>query len=425
MRPNMYKALKNTGWLFFDRLLRMGAGLLVGVWIARYLGPEQFGQLSFATALISMGGAIAGLGLNPIVVRDLLARPNEANVTLGSSFALQLVGGAFAWGVGLLAVGFLRPGDRVSGIMIAVLGLTLLCKATDVVRYWFESRVASHAVVLVENGIFLAVVAVKAVLILIGANLMGFVWVTFAESLLVAVGLLFIYGRYGGPLKAWRVNTVRVWALLKDSWPLFLSGIAIIVYMRIDQIMIGQMMGDGAVGVYSAAVKVSEVWYFIPTAIVASVNPYILAAKQQDGKLYEKRLQTLYKVMVALGLLVALPMTFLSPWVIDVLFGASYASAAPALSLHIWSAIFVFLGVASSSGYLAENLQMFALWRTLLGAIVNVVANLALIPIFGVVGAAAGTLLAQIISTFAFDAFHVKTRSHFRMKFKSFFFFLD
>lgn len=419
-RPNLQKALANTGWLFGDKVLRMGVGLVVGVWVARYLGPEQFGLLNYAMAMVALFGAVASLGLNGIVVRDLVKEPETANETLGTTFLLQAIGGLLAFGLAVLAISFARPNDSLAKLLVAVLGFVMVFKCTDVVRYWFESQVKSKYVVWLEDGIFLVLAVVKVGLILMEASLMAFVWAAFAEGVLVAIGLLGVYAWRGGTLSAWRIRYDHAKALLKDSWPLILSGLAVMVYMRIDQIMLGQMVGDEAVGIYSAAVRISEVWYFIPTAIIASVFPAIVAAKNHSETQYRRRLQNLYNAMVALALAVALPMTFLSGWVIDLLFGNAYADAGPVLALHIWSALFVFLGLASGSGYLTENLQKLAFGRTLLGAIVNVLANFILIPQFGILGAALGTLSAQMAAAYLFDLLHPKTRNHFWMKTKSF-----
>ncbi|OYY58513.1 MAG: O-unit flippase, partial [Hydrogenophilales bacterium 28-61-11] len=293
-RPNLQKALINTGWLFGDKVLRMGVGLLVGVWVARYLGPEQFGLLNYAMAIVALFGAVASLGLNGIVVRDLVMEPKTANETLGTTLLLQAIGGLLAFGLAVLAISFARPNDSLAKLLVAVLGFVMVFKCTDVVRYWFESQVKSKYVVWLENGIFLVLAVVKVGLILMEASLMAFVWAAFAESVLVAVGLLGVFARRGGALSAWRISYDRAKRLLKNSWPLILSGLAVMVYMRIDQIMLGQMLGDEAVGVYSAAVRISEVWYFIPTAIIASVFPAIVAAKKHSETLYRQRLQNLY-----------------------------------------------------------------------------------------------------------------------------------
>lgn len=419
-RPNLEKALTNTGWLFGDKVLRMGVGLFVGVWVARYLGPEQFGLFNYAMAIVALFGSVASLGLNGIVVRDLVKETEAANETLGTTFLLQAIGGLFAFGLAVLAVSFARPNDNLAKLLVAVLGFVMVFKCTDVVRYWFESQVKSKYVVWLESGIFLVLAVVKVGLILMEASLMAFVWAAFAESVLVAVGLLGVFARRGGALSAWRIRYDRAKRLLKNSWPLILSGIAVMVYMRIDQIMLGQMLGDEAVGTYTAAVRISEVWYFIPSAIVASVFPSIVLAKKQSEGLYYERLQKLYDLMVLLALGVAIPMTFFSDWLVVLLFGIDYVEAGSVLALQIWSGLFVFIGLASGSWYLTENLQMMAFNRTLLGAVVNILANLLLIPAYGIVGAAIGTVLSQMAAAYLFDFLHPKTRKNFWMKTKSF-----
>lgn len=420
-RPNLLLALSNTGWLFADKVVRLGVGLLVGVWIARYLGPEQFGLLNYAVALVALFGAVASAGLNGIVVRDLINQPATANETLGSSLALQITGGLVAFGLAVLAIGLLRPDDALARMVVAVLGFALVFKASDVVRYWFESHVQSRYVVWVENGVFLLLAAIKVGMILTHASLMAFVWASFAEALLVAIGLFAIAARRGGQLHAWRARARRAKTLLADSWPLILSGLAVMVYMRIDQIMLGQMLGDEAVGVYTAAVRISEVWYFVPIAIISSVLPAIIAARNVDPGLYLARLQRLYDIMFLLAISLAIPMSFLSGPVMALLFGDAYAGAGSILTIHIWSGVFVFLGLASSQWLLLEGRQKVILQRTLLGAVVNVFANLLFIPAYGAVGAAYATVLSYFIAVFSVGL-RAETRLAYVMMVRSMFF---
>lgn len=419
-RPNLQKILVNTSWLFGDKILRMGVGLLVGVWIARYLGPEQFGLLNYALAFVALFTAVSNLGLYGIVVRDLVQDPTSADTTMGTSFTLQALGGLCAFGLALLSIIYVRSNDSLSKLMVALLALLMVVKATDVVRYWFESKVQSKYVVWTENGVFLVFAAVKIGLVVAGATLMAFVWTLFAEGLLVAVGLLGVYAWQGGNISAWRCRFSRAKTLLKDSWPLLLSGLAIMVYMRIDQIMLGQMLGDESVGIYSAAVRISEVWYFIPMTITASVFPSIIKVKKTNEAKYYQRLQKLYDIMVLLALAVAIPMTFLSEFVVTLLFGNAYIQAGSVLSIHIWAGIFVFLWVASGRWFIIEGLQKYAFYRNLLGAIVNVSLNLILIPKFGIIGAAWATVVSLACVSIFFNAFNSKTRPVFFMLFKSF-----
>ena len=418
-RHGLTNILNNIIWLFFDKFIRLGVGLLVGVWIARYLGPEQFGLLNYALAFVTLFTAVASLGLNSIVVRDLVQDPANADTTMGTSFVLSVLGGFSAFCLSLLAISYARPDDELAKFIVVLLSLLMVFKATDVVRYWFESQVQSKYVVWMENGLFLVFAAIKIVLIVAEAPLLAFIWALFAEGLLVSTGLMIVYARQGGEIRAWRAQISRVKNLIKDSWPLILSGLAIMVYMRIDQIMLGQMLDDESVGIYSAAVKISEVWYFIPMTIVASVFPSIIEAKKQGEARYYQRLQKLSGLMLLLALAGAIPMTFLSAWITDLLFGNAYQLAGSVLAIHIWSGLFVFLGLASGEWFIIEGLQKYYFYRTILGAFVNIGLNFIMIPKFGIIGAAWATVVAQLCSNILFNIFNRKTRVIFFMQCKS------
>ncbi len=411
----------NTGWLFADKIVRLGIGMLVSIWVARYLGPEQFGILNFATAFVALFGVVATLGLSSIVIRDLVNQPENANTILGTAFMLQFLAGLLAYALVVIAILIFQPDDDLLRLIVMAFGFVLVFKASEVAKYWFESQVMSKYTVWVENSVFLLMSIIQVILILNHAPLMGFVWVVVAGGLLVSAGFLWVYSWRAGGIAAWRFDYERSKTLLKDSWPLLLSGMAIMVYMRIDQIMLGQMLGSGAVGIYSAAVRISEVWYFIPMAIAASVFPSVIKSKRESENNYLGHFQRLFNLMVMLGIAVAIPVSFFSDWIITLLFGPDYIQAGTVLIVHIWSGIFVSLGVTSGMWLVNENLQKLALYRTLAGAVVNVVMNLYLIPSLGVVGAAVGTLLSQFIAAYMFDLFNAKTRAIFWMKTRAFY----
>ena len=419
-RPNLLKIVDNIGWLFFDKILRMGVGLLIGVWIARYLGPEQFGLLNFTAALIGLFGALAAMGLQGIVVRDIVQNPACREDTLGSAALLQLLGGAAAYTLLLATVFYLRPQDVLSQLVAAILGAVVLLKAFEVAGYWFESQVQSKYTVWVQNAAFLIFAGIKAVLILTGASLISFVWAMLAEAFVVALAMTLALNRFGPPLSSLRISYRRCCALLKAGWPLMLSSIAVMIYMKIDQIMIGQMLGNDAVGIYSAAARFSEIWYFIATAVAASVLPAILEAKKNNEAQYRQRLQALFDLMTWIAIIVALPVTFFATPLVTMLFGADYSEAGGVLAIHVWATVFVFLGVAGGNWFLAENQQLISLQRTALGAAVNVLLNIVLIPMLGVVGAAWATLISYAVAAMLSDAMQHATRDMFMMKLKSF-----
>jgi len=377
----------------------MGVGLFVGVWIARYLGPEQFGLFSFATAFVGLFGAVAGFGLQGIVVRDIIRDPAGKEETLGTAAMLQLLGGLLAYGMILGAIFWLRPDDPLSKTLVAILGSTMLFKASEVVLYWFESQVLSKYIVWVQNGCFLLFAAIKVGLILNHAPLIAFAWATMAEALWVALLMFVMLGLRGPGLRKLQVTITRAKGLLKDSWPLLLSGIAVVIYMKIDQIMLGQMVGDEAVGIYSAAVRISEVWYFIPMVIVASVFPDILNVKERSETVYQKKIQQLYDLLLWLAIIIALIITLTSSHLVNILFGSDYLPSSDVLAIHTWAGLFVALGVAKGKWALAENQHIYSILYQAIGLILNIVFNYYLIPILSASGAAIATLFTVFSNT--------------------------
>lgn len=399
----------------------MGVGLLVGVWVARYLGPEQFGQINYASAFVGLFGVMAGLGLNSIVVRDIIREPENVNTTIGTAFVLEILGSLVAVALTVSTMAWLRPDDTLTKTMVVILGIGLVFKSTEVVKYWFESQVQSRYTVWIENGVFIITTGVKIVMLLQQATLMAFVWITFADSALVAVGLLAMYAKRGGHLSAWQPRIARAKSLLKDSWPIILSNIAIMIYMRIDQVMIGQMLGEKSVGIYSAAVRISEIWYFIPVAIASSMFPSIIEAKKQCEMQYNQRLQKLSDILVIMALCMAILTTLCSEWLVVLLFGKNYIEAGNVLSILVWSGLFVAIGVATSNWYLIEGLQKTQFLRTLLGATLNIALNIFFIPMYGVIGAALSTLISYGVAAYIADTFSKQTRILFLLKTRSIF----
>ncbi len=418
-RPDVLKVLNNVAWLFSDKILRMGVGLVVSVWIARHLGPVDFGLFSFAIAVVSLFGVFATLGLSGIMVRDLANEPENSFATLGSGLVLQVIGGVIAFSFLLILSTILRPDEHSTMSVITIIGLTLLLKGSDCFKSWFDSQVQSKYSVWAENTAFLVASLLKVGLIVLGASLLAFAWITLVESLLTALMLFIMYEWAGGGMRVWRFTIARAQSLLQQSWPLILSGLAVMVYMRIDQVMLGQMLNDEAVGIYSAAVRLSEAWYFVPMAIVSSVFPTLLDAKKTSEVLYLEKFQQLYDMLVVIALVVAIPVTFLADPIVAAIFGQEYLQAGTILSIHIWAALFVFLGVVSGKWFLAENRQLLAFHRVSWGMGINIVLNVLWIPEYGGVGAAWATLISQAVASMLIDVVYKETRLMFKMKLKA------
>ncbi|MEH1806497.1 flippase [Nostoc sp.] len=418
-RSGLRAIVANTGWLFADRILRMGASLVVGVWVARYLGVKQYGLFNYALAFVALFSPIFTLGLDDVVVRHLVRQSSNKEEILGTTFWLKFLGGIASVLLAVSTMFFLGEHETLKIWLVAILGIAGVFRASDTIELWFQSQVQSKYTVIAKNTAFLLNTLIKIALILTKAPLLAFALVTLAEFAMSAIGLLIVYQVKGSSLWLWRWSIASAKTLLKESLPLIFSGFAIMIFMRIDQVMLGQMIGDSEVGIYSAAVRVSEIWYFIPGAIVSSVAPAIYAAKEKSESLYYQRIGQLLSLMTCISLAIALPMSFLSDKIIMVMFGSGYAEAGAILAVHIWTSLFVFMGLATSPWFIAEGLNHVSLGKTLFGAILNIVLNLLLIPKYAGLGAAIATIISQAAAAFICNAFDSRTQKLFKIQVRS------
>jgi polysaccharide transporter, PST family len=420
LSPNFRKIVGNTGWLMVDRVIRMGMGVFVGVWVARYLGPARFGSLNFAISFVALFGTLTTLGLEMIVVREIVRDASEISEILGTTLALRLAGSILAPLTAIATIRILQPTDAEALILVGLLSIGLIFQAFDSIDSYFQSQVKSKLTVWAKNSAFLIVAGIRVLLIHIKAPLWSFAAAQVAELALGAVGLVIVYQWTGGRILTWRSSKRRAIELLKHSWPVILSGMAIMIYMRIDMVMLKIMQGDSAVGLYAAATRVSEVWYFIPSTIVSSVSPSIIRAKD-NPPLYYGRLQRLFSFMTFISVIIGSGIALSSRWIIHFLYSSAYDAASPILAIHIWASVFVFLGVAQTPWDFSESLLQLGFSRTLIGAISNFLLNLILIPKYSALGAAVATVVSYAISGVVANAFSPKTRPIFFMQFRSLF----
>jgi polysaccharide transporter, PST family len=393
-RHTLQAALGNSGWLAVDRMLRIGIGAVLTIWLARYLGPDRYGQLSYAIGFASLFSALASWGMNGILVRDLVRFPDEKNALLSSSLALRLLGSTLSFLLALLAIRLLRPTDTVAQWLVGIIAAAMIFQSSEVIELWFQSQVQSRYAVYCKSTAFLALSTVKLWLILVRADLIAFALVFLIESIITAVILVLVFRRNGNTLCVpwlWRPQAKR---LLRESWALMLSNVAVMLYMRIDIVMLRELKGESAAGIYAAATVISEAGYFLPAVIVASAFPAIIKYREDNPEAYRSSLKKLYFVMFWLAVCVVVPLSLFSGWIIRVLYGAQFQDAAPVLAIHLWASIPLFLAVASEHYLLAESMQKFVFFRSWVGAGVNVLLNILLIPGFGIIGAAFATLIS-------------------------------
>ncbi|HMB95214.1 MAG TPA: flippase, partial [Tepidisphaeraceae bacterium] len=387
------------------------------------LGPSNFGLLNYVTSFIALFTSFTALGLDGIVVRDLVQQAERGELPgdtiIGTTFFLRSAALAIAVPAALITLYFSNLKDHAAIAMGIIIAVGSLFQAFNVIDLWFQYRVESKNIVIGRNIALLLMALARIGLILMRAPLIAFAWVLFGEYLLGTITAIIVYHFDKQHIRRWRLNIPLAVNLLKQGWPLMFASVAVYVYMRIDQIMLKNMAGDYQAGIYAAATRVSEAWYFIPTAIAASVNPTLFRSREIGESIYYGRFQQLFAIMSGISISIAVLTMFGGSFVVHLLFGPQYYAAAPVLVVHIWAAVFVFWGVAQDPWFINEGLMKAMLLRTAVGALVNIAINIVFIPRYGAMGAAIATVIAYAIPGCLWNFFDYRTRRIFYLQLKS------
>jgi polysaccharide transporter, PST family len=386
----------NSLWLMADRVGRLAINFFVMVWVARHLGPEGYGHLQLGVALVALLAFSHTLGLEQIAVRAFAAQPNAQGAILGTVIGLRLGGGAIGYAALLAFLWLAEPYDAQTRLIAAILGLGLILQGADAIDWWFLSQTRSRFSVIAKLSAFSVATGWRVGAVLLEAGVVAIALATLIELVLARAFLTIVFKRFGSMGQPLRFEWARAKPLLLDAFPLLLSSIAILIYMRSDQVLLGAQLGVAAVGVDAAATRLSEVWYMIPNTVVASASPKLVKQRTSDPAVYEANLIKLFRFLLLASLALALPIALLADWIVHLLYGPAFEGAADVLRLHVFACVLVFQAVAQAQWMINEGQQRWLLARTITGAIVAVGLNLLLIPRLGLIGAPLALLGGQL-----------------------------
>lgn len=413
------RILFNSGWLIGEQALRMLVGLFVSAWVARHLGPTDFGTLTFLQAFAGLFTIVGTLGLNRIVVRELVAAQGEVRqeqCLVVTAFLMRMLAAvilfAFCLAVG---IGF----DQARPAYIAVIACSVFFTACDTFELAFHARVHARPVVLMRSVSFFISSALKVVLLAWEAELGAFVVMCLVDVALSGVAVILAYrGSWGWPpLRSFKVSVAG--AMFGESWSEIIAAFSGMLFMRVDQIMLANMVGLDAVGIFSAAAKLSEIWYFLPVAIVSSAFPAVIESRAGGDAIYWRRLGRLLNVLVALSYGILAIVLLGAPVVVSMIYGSGYAESVAVLYVHVWCGLMVCFAQVSGAWLINERMTRINLVRNLCGAGLNLVLNWILIPLCGVMGAAIATLSSFVFAYLLFDFMHPSLRRMGVLKLKS------
>ncbi len=422
-KSNFRKVLINIYWLFLDKILSIGVAFFISVWVARYLGPTNLGTLKYINAFVFLFSPLATLGMNNVVVRELVEHPEAKHEIIGTAFFLRVICGILTTMMVILVTFIAPPADANVQLFIAISSSVFLFKVFGVIDDWFQSQLESKYPVLSRNIILAVLSIAKIGLIQYHAPLILFILLPVIEAALYSLLIVIFYGQRNNfhTILSWRLNTERAKYIFRESLPLLFTGIAVSLYLMADQVMLGQMVGNKAVGIYSVAVGLSEMWYMIPVIFSSSLYPTVIRLKQADKYQYDKRLQQYYDLMALMAYVIIACVLPLAHSVINSLYGSSYDAAVPILYVHLWTCLFTFIGIAQSTWLTSEGLQKQNFIATALGAVLNVLLNLLLIPRFEGMGSAIATLISYASASYFFYLFFAETRENAWLMTKSLF----
>lgn len=407
--PRISCYLAGASWLLVEKIIRLACGLLVGVWLARYLGPTNFGTFSYALNVVALLAGFLSLGIDNLIVREIVKAPESESRLLGTAFGMR-AGGLVVSAVLVVVMLANTHASAETRLLVGLIWLSTLFQLSNLIELHFQAHgTVRHAAI--ANAISNALsVCLKATLIWYEAPLALFAAASIAETLIQAICLIYVFRREGRRISTWSFDRKIAAFFMREGWPLFVAAIAVAVYAKIDQILIEALLSTEAVGLYAAATRISEAWFFIPVIICNALLPSVVTARSESKEACLRLQIKIFRGMILLGILVALPVTLLSKEIVQLLYGDPYSATSTVLSVHIWSGLFVGLGTASSLWLISEGLTRYSLYRTAIGCIANISSNLLLIPTFGLTGAACSALVGYFIATFGL-LFFPKTRA--------------
>lgn len=392
------KIAKNAGWLIGGHIAQMLISFIVSILTARYLGPDNYGLISYGTAYISFFTSFCTLGINAIIVKELINnRENEGKI-MGTAIGLKAISSFLSAITIVLLVFFIDKGDPVAIKVVAICSLGLILKVTDVFTYWFQSYLKSKITAIVGLIGYLVISIYKVILIVTMQSVYWFAFSTSLDYFLVGFILWLIYKKQKGQ----KLVFSRFYAkkLLKSSWNFILPSLMVSIYAQTDKFMLKQMLGDSEVGFYATAVALTNMWGFVMQAIIDSLNPSIMEDhKANNREKYIQKNKLLYAIVFYVSMIVSLLYCLLSKPMIYILYGEAYLPAYMPLCVITWYSAFSYLGVARNTWVVCENKQKYLIWLYISAATTNIILNLILIPYAGVVGAAFASLLAQVMSS--------------------------
>jgi O-antigen/teichoic acid export membrane protein len=414
------KYLKNTLWIFLEQFIKVFAIFVVNIFIARYLGPEQFGLLSFSIGVVAIALAISRLGMESVLIRELIENVDNASTYVGTAFLLMTLTGIFCTVILFLSLHLMNI-DAELAQYISLLSLSLIPQAFLVLDYHFQSQTRAKYSSLAKSLALVISGLIKLLIIYLQQSLFILIIAIVFESVLISMFLLIIYNKKQSKSFRFILGKEIAIKLLKSSYPMLLAALTTVLYMRIDQFMIKAFLGDYELGVYSAISKLYELWVMVTVVLCTSLLPAIVRLKDKSIAEYERGMILLFRGVIVVSTLVSIFSSFFADTLILLLFGEQFISGTVSFIILMWSSIFAAMGSVTVRYLTVEKLEKKVALRAVIALTFNVFLNALFIPLLGLHGAAISTLCSLIIANYLIDFIDKDLKKLWRLKNRSVF----
>ncbi len=408
------KFFVNTGWLVFDKIFHMGLSLVITAMLSRYLGVERYGLLSYGLAFIEIFTIICKLGIDGIIVNELIQNREKNGEILGSTTLLRLVSSLLSLAMTYFFVKLLNPNETIILAITMIQSISLVFVSLDTLDYYWQSKLESKYTAIARSTSYPIVCLLRVLLVYMKKDVTWFAWATVLDAGLIAMVMFYFYKK--DHLPKFKVSISMMKYLLRHSYHFIPVNLLVTIYTQMDKLMVKGMSDSIQVGLYSAAMLIANLWIFIPNALIDSGRPVVMTMKAEEKEeQYVQRLRQLSTGVIWISILAGIFFTIFGRFIIYIINGKEFLAALPVLLILIWSRLFSLIGAIRSIWMLCEGLEKYIKYFIALGAVINVVLNTLLIPQWGAVGAAVATLVTEVISSFIVTGIFSNTRPYFKI----------
>lgn len=416
---NLLKALKNrtvknAGWMIGEKILQMLISLVVSLLTARYLGPSNYGLINYASSFTAFFASFCTLGINSLMVKEFVDRPEEEGEVLGTALLMRTVASLLSALTIICVVSMIDRDEPETILVVCLCSVGMVFQVFDAFRYWFQRHLLSKFTAIATLVAYIATAIYRIVLIVSGAEVTFFALATSVDYVVLAIFLVVFYKQNGGKRLhfSWKYGK----QLLSRSKHFILAGLMVSIYAQTDKLMLKQMLDVTQTGYYATATAINTMWCFVLAAVIDSLYPAIMEAhKSGNEQLFEKRNRQLYAIVFYLSVAAAILLNLLAELIIYILYGVAYLPAATPLRIVSWYTAFSYLGTARNAWIVSKNRQKHLITIYVAAAVGNVALNWILIPVWGANGAALASLLSQVLTGFLLPFFVKELRPNARL----------